>query len=173
MVHHTGSKRYEAWRGQVPGSFALDRCRDLLRALLAGWPRRSRSMLVFNAGGGEFLETLWEAGFDVTAQDSDPEYLELARKRLGSRAGFVLSAPDHLPFDDCFFDYAVAASALEFWEDPEAVLREIGRVACGGLIVIFPSTWSVFNLECRVRRGNLLCAEARHLLQSPPPVLAV
>ncbi len=167
---NAGSKRYDAWKGQAAGAVALDRSRDLLRALLAGWPRRSRSMLVFNAGSGAFLETLWEAGFDVTAHDSDPEYLALARKRLGSRADFVLSAPDHLPFDDCFFDYAVAVAALEFWPDPEAVLREISRVACGGLIVIFPSAWSLFGLECRLRGRHALCAAARPLLQSPRSV---
>lgn len=161
------SKRYEVWKEQAAGAFALDRCQDLLRALLAGWPRRSRSLLAFTVGSGVFLETLWEAGFDVTGQDNDPEYLEQARKRLGSRADFVLSAPDHLPFDDCFFDYAVAVLGMEFWDDPEAVLREIGRVACGGLILIFPSVWSAFALECRMRGQNSLCAASRPLLQSP------
>lgn len=167
MSRHAESKRYEAWKGQTAGAFALDRCRDLLRALLAGWPRRSRSVLAFNAGSGVFLETLWEAGFDVTGQDDDPAYLRLAREHLGSRADFVLSAPDHLPFDDCFFDYAVAVAALEFWDDPEAVFSEIGRVACGGLLLIFPSVWSAFGLECRLRGKNPLCATARPLLQSP------
>ena len=170
MSRYAGSKRYEAWRGQAAGAFALDRCRDLLRTLLAGWPRRSRSVLAFNVGSGAFLETLWEAGFDVTGQDSDPAYLDLARKRLGSRVDFTLSAPDHLPFDDCFFDYAVAVAALEFWDDPEAVLKEIGRVACGGLIVIFPSAWSAFSLECRLRGADPLCAAARPLLRSPRTV---
>jgi SAM-dependent methyltransferase len=170
MSRYAGGKRYEAWRGLIAGAFAMDRCRDLLRTLLAGWPRRSRSVLAFNAGNGTVLETLWEAGFDVTGQDSDPAYLELARTHLGSRADFVLSAPDHLPFDDSFFDYAVAVAALEFWETPETVLKEIGRVACGGLILIFPSAWSLFSLECRLRRRAPLCAAVRHLLLSPRKV---
>ena len=89
---NAGSKRYDAWKGQAAGAVALDRSRDLLRALLAGWPRRSRSMLVFNAGSGVFLETLWEAGFDVTAQDSDPEYLARAQARLDEvQKGIVLA----------------------------------------------------------------------------------
>lgn len=168
MSDETGT-RYDSWRGLEAGSFALARCRDLLRSLLAGWPRRARSMLVFNAGtgSGAFLETLWEAGFDVTGQDNDQGYLERARKRLGSRSDFVLSAPNHLPFDDYFFDYAVAVAALEFWEDPEAVLREIGRVACGGLIVIFPCAWSLFALECRAYGRTPLCVAANPLLLSP------
>ena len=168
MPDRTGT-RYEPWRGQEAGSFALARCRDLLRSLLAGWPRRTRSMLMFNAGtgSGAFLETLWEAGFDVTGQDNDQNYLDRARKRLGARSDFVLSAPDHLPFDDSFFDYAVAVAALEFWENPEAVLREIGRVTCGGLIIIFPCSWSLFALECRTRGRSPLCDTAGPLLQSP------
>ena len=159
--------RYQAWLESESGAYALSRCRDMLRRLLSGWPRRSRSVLVFNAGSGDFLETLWEAGFDVTAQENDAAFLETARARLGSRAEFVLSAPDRLPFDDCSFDYAVAACALEFWERPEAVLEEIGRLACSGVILIVPNAWSLFGMECRLRKSAPLCASARPLLQSP------
>ena len=167
MSEDSCQTRYQEWYANEAGAYALARSQDLLRELLSGWPRRARSVLVFNAGSGEFLETLWEAGFDVTAQESDQEYLALARERLGSRADFVLSAPDHLPFDDCTFDYAVAVAALEFWENPEAVLREIGRVACNGLILIFPSAWSLFALECRLRGKKNLCSTALPLLHSP------
>jgi SAM-dependent methyltransferase len=124
-------------------------------------------MLAFNVGDGFFLETLWEAGFDVTGQDGDPKYQELAQKRMGSRADVILASPDHLPFDDCVFDYAVAVFALECWVNPEAVLEEIGRVVCGGLIVIFPSAWSLLSLECRLLKRRPLCAALRPLLQSP------
>ena len=159
--------RYQDWQQSERGLFALSRCKGMLRHLLSGWPRRSRSVLVFNAGSGDFLESLWEAGLDVTAQENDAAFLESARKSLGSRAEFVLSAPDHLPFDDCSFDYAVAVCALEFWERPEAVLEEIGRLACSGVILIVPNAWSLFGLECRLRKSAPLCASARPLLQTP------
>ncbi|MDL2316135.1 class I SAM-dependent methyltransferase [Desulfovibrio sp. OttesenSCG-928-A18] len=159
--------RYQAWLESSRWTFALERCQDLLHCLLSGWPRRSRSVLVMGAGSGAFVETLWESGFDVTAQDNDPDFLALARQRLGSRADFVLGAPDHLPFDDCAFDYAVAAGAMEFWSHPEAVLKEMGRLSCSGIIVIFPNAWSLFGLECRLRPKHPLCAVARPLLQSP------
>ncbi len=161
------SRRYEDWYAEEKGAFALEKSRELLRHLFSGWPRRSRSALVFNAGSGHFLETLWESGFDVTGQDSEPEFLALARQRLGTRADYVLSSPEHLPFDDCSFDYAVAAAAFEFWTDPAAVLAEIGRVACGGFVMLFPNRYSLFSLECRLRRKNPLCADVRLLLQSP------
>lgn len=167
MPHTPGNKRYEVWQEKDAGSFALNRCRDLLRLLSAEWPRRSRSVLAFNVGSGDVVDLLWESGFEVTGQDNDPELLAHAQKRLGARADFVLSAPDHLPFDDGFFDYAVAVAALEFWEDPEAVLREAGRIADRGFILIVPSSWSLFGLECRLRKKQPPFAASASLLQSP------
>lgn len=167
MSEQQAYSRYQMWQESESGLYALSRSRDMLRRLFSGWPRRSRSVLVFNAGSGDFGEVLWEAGFDVTAQESDAGLLETARKRLGSRAEFVLSAPEHLPFDDCAFDYAVAACALEFWECPQAVLEEIGRLACSGVILIVPNAWSLFGLECRLRKRAPLCASAGPLLQNP------
>lgn len=167
MEDSKSSNRYRDWLEQRAGSYALSRCQDLLRGLLSGWSRRSRSVLAMGAGSAGFVETLWDAGFDVTAQDSDPAFLDEARKLLGSRAEFVLSAPDHLPFDDDAFDYAVAALALEFWESPESVLREMGRLACSGVILVFPNAWSLFGLECRLRKRHSLCATAQPLLRSP------
>jgi SAM-dependent methyltransferase len=167
MTSPLHASRYQSWLDREKGAFALDRCRDLLRGLFSTWPRRSRSMLVLNAGSADFLETLWEAGFDVTGQDSDPDFLERARKCLGRRAEFVLSAPDHLPFADCSFDYAVAVAALEFWDKPEAVLEEMGRLACAGVIIIFPNAWSLFGLECHLRKADPLCSSALPLLRNP------
>lgn len=164
---HIFQPRYEAWFESEKGVYAMSRCKDLLRGLLSGWPRRSRSILAFNAGSSDFIELLWESGFDVTGQDSDPGFLDLARARLGKRADFVLSSPDHLPFDDCSFDYVVAAAAMEFWDNPEAVLREIKRLACSGVILIFPNAWSFFGLECKLRKNHGLCASASPFLKSP------
>jgi len=167
MTNSETTARYESWPESEAGSVALAQCNTLLRGLFAGWPRRSRTMLVMGAGSGDFIERLWEAGFDITGQENDSEFLAKAKARMGSRAEFVLSAPDHLPFDDCAFDYAVIVAAYEFWDNPELVLEEINRVACSGVILIFPNAWSLFGIECRLREKNPLCASARPLLQSP------
>lgn len=164
------SNAYLAWANSEAGSAAMFHCAALLSRLFAGWPRRSSSMLVMGAGRGVFIERLWEAGFDVTGQESDPELLEQARARLGSRAAFVLSSPEHLPFDDCAFDYTVVAGAYEFWDSPETVLQEIDRLTCGGVIIIFPNAWSLFGLECLVRKKHPFCASALPLLQSPKTI---
>ena len=167
MNHISKNERYCHWPEEDSGAYALRVCQDLLRHLLSGWPRRSRSVLTLGAGSCALVETLWDAGFDVTAQDDNRECLDRARALLGSRADFVLSAPDHLPYDDDAFDYAVATLALEFWEDPEAVLTEMNRLATRGVVLLFPNAWSLFGLECHIRRGNRLCRSARPLLHSP------
>ncbi|MDR2160884.1 MAG: class I SAM-dependent methyltransferase [Desulfovibrio sp.] len=160
----TPETRYAYWYATSSGAFALARKKELLGRLLSGWTRRTRSLLVVQAGDGIFLENLWESGFDVTGQESVPALLGAARARLGGRADYALGAPDLLPFDSCSFDYAVAVDALEFCREPGAVLREMGRVACGGLILMVPNAWSLLGLRC------LLAADHRPLLpflQSP------
>lgn len=166
------TERYQQWLAHERGIVALECCQVLLRGLLAGWPRRSRSMLMLNAGSAAYAETLWEAGFDLTVQDNHPDYLDKARQRLGRRAEFVLSAPEHLPFEDCAFDYAVAAAALEFWDNPADVLREMQRLACSGIIVLFPNAFSLFGLECRLAEQDPFYLAARPLLRNPRALAA-
>lgn len=173
MTDNCASLRYGAWFESDKGQYACACCKQLLHGLLSGWPRRSRSLLAFNAGSTDFVEMLWECGFDVTAQDSDQVHLEQARACLGNRAKLVLASPDHLPFDDYSFDYAIAVAAMEFWENPKEVLTEIKRLTCSGVILIFPNTWSLFSLECRMRKNHLLCSCARPLLRSPRELLGL
>jgi hypothetical protein len=104
------------------------------------------------AGNVELVESAWEAGFDVTVQDNDAVRLERVGSVMGRRVACVFSAPDHLPFDDKSFDYAAASPTLDFAGNPEGVPAEMGRLSCGGVILIFFNAWSVFGLECRVRR---------------------
>jgi hypothetical protein len=136
-------------------AFAMRRCSELLRRLLPGRPRRSVSLLVMGAGSVELVESVWEAGFDVTVQDNDASRLEQVVSLMGRRVECVLSSPDHLPFDDKSFDYAATSPALDFAGDPEDVQAEMGRLSCAGVILVFFNACSVFGLECRVRRATL------------------
>jgi hypothetical protein len=105
------------------------------------------------AGNVELVESVWEAGFDVTVQDNDASGLERIAGLMGRRVECVLSAPDRLPFDDKSFDYAAASPTLDFAGDHEAVQAEMGRLSCAGVIFVFFNAWSVFGLECRARRA--------------------
>ena len=110
-------------------------------------------MLVMNAGNDLFLHCLWQAGFDVTAQDSTPEFLQKARESLGNRAEYILSAPDHLPCEDGVFDYVVVPG-FEFWLHHEAVLQEMHRVVTCGVIILFSNAFSLHRLGWKLRRTS-------------------
>ncbi|MDR2799828.1 MAG: class I SAM-dependent methyltransferase [Desulfovibrio sp.] len=156
----------------LAGRFALESGRGLMRGLMSGWPRRARSALVLGALAWSVAENLWEAGFDVTVQDGSPRRLEAARAALSRRVEYALSSPDHLPFDDSSFDYAVAGPFPALAERADAVLREMDRLACSGVLIIFFNSWSMFGLECRIKREIPLYAQAFACLQSPRAIAA-
>ena len=126
-----------------------ERLEYLLAGMMSGWPRRGRLLLALSAGRAPFLESLWLAGFDLTVHDNDPEALAVAAGTLKNRAERILGAPEHLPVDDCSFDYALALPGPET-PLPE-LLRELHRVACRGVLLLFASSWSLAALEYRLR----------------------
>ena len=155
-------KEYLQWAFSPQGEVALKARLMLLRHLLSGWPRRSRSVLVMHAGRSAFPELLYDCGFSVTCQEDDPaQYTRLCEQNK-KHLPCVLAAPDHLPFDDRSFDFTVAISGIEYWLDPLAVLQEISRVSCSGCILLFANKLSLFWLE------TLLGQKRRTPLPSPP-----
>ena len=138
----------DQWLATPRGEFAGRYVQHLLWSLLSGWQRRGRSMLVLNAGSGPFAHALWEIGFDVTAQDEAPVFLDAAQSRLGTRAEYLLAMPDHLPCDDLEYDYSVAVCAPEVWGDVQQALHELHRVSAVGVILIFTNTLSVNRAHC-------------------------
>ena len=143
----------EGWLGGDEGSTARAALDALLVRLYGGWPRRGKKMLVMNAGNGLFLRNLWEAGFDVTAQDHAPDFLQKARDSLGNRAEYLLASPDHLPCEDAAFDYVVIPG-LEYCLNHEAVLQEIHRVVTCGVIILFSNAFSLHRLGWKLGRAR-------------------
>ena len=135
----------EMWLAGEGGTHAREAFDALLVRLYGVWPRRGKKMLVMNAGNDHFLHCLWQAGFDVTAQDDTPEFLQKARESLGNRAEYLLAAPNHLPCEGDTFDYVVV-SGFEYWLDHAAVLQEIHRVVTGGVIILFSNAFSLHRL---------------------------
>ena len=129
--------------------FAAERLTYLLAGMTSHWPRRGRKLLAVSAAATPLPESLWQAGFDLTVQDRRPEALNAASETLKTRAAYILGVPDHLPVDDCAFDYGVALIGPE---DPLGdMLRELRRAVCRGVLLIFASSWSIAALEHRVR----------------------
>ena len=147
--HHP---HYSAWNATPQGAVALRHIKRLLRGHIAGWQRRSRSLLVLNAGSGEYLEMLWQSGFDLTAHEDRLSFLKKCQTLMGHKIEYTLAAPEHLAFQDDHFDYTVAIGGLEFWADPQAVLAEIARVTRTGCVLVFPNLYSCFALEMRLKR---------------------
>lgn len=153
--------RYDAWFATESGRFALAAEKRLLEAAVAGWPRRGQKLLEIGCGTGVFLEALWQMGFDVSGLDPSPTMLARARERLKNRADLHLAHGEHLPFEDKEFDFAVLWNALEFCEDPEALLREAARVAAKGILVGFLNRHSLYFALKGTSRGGGALARAR------------
>lgn len=122
----------------------------LLHELMSGWHRRGSGLL--QMGLSLSPEFFWDAGFEVTALDSSPRRLEAARAQTGPKIDYRLSSPEHLPFDEGEFEYAVLAHQspkagkegfLRPGESAEDVLLEARRVAAKGMIVL---DWNRFSL---------------------------
>jgi ubiquinone/menaquinone biosynthesis C-methylase UbiE len=83
----------------------------------------------------------------ITASDNHPEILEVARRRTAGEPAIAVEAADalRLPFPDAAFDAALLTLTLHHFEPEEAVqvLRELARVARGGIIVSdLDRTWA-------------------------------
>ncbi|HEU4457080.1 MAG TPA: class I SAM-dependent methyltransferase [Longimicrobium sp.] len=104
-------------------------------ALLRPWMEGADlgSVLDVGCGTAALLPRLsaWSARFDrYTGLDLSPEMLRMARAKAGdaARAAFVAGSAEALPFRAGAFDTAVSASAMHYWEAPDAALAEIRRV---------------------------------------------
>ena len=88
-----------------------------------------RRILDAGCGSGPLSAALRDRGAVVTAIDSSPGMLALARQRLGADADLhVADLGDPLPFPDGAFDDVVACLVLHYLEDWEAPLAELRRV---------------------------------------------
>lgn len=141
----------DEWFKEPRGELALKSISSVLASLTSYWPRRNRSLLVYNAGSGPFAYNLWRAGFDITAQDDDHRLLRKARESLTSRAEYILAAPDLMPVSDNEYDYSIIPCAMEFWVDPVEALKEVHRITRRGVVFIF---FNAFSLHYARYRSN-------------------
>ena len=90
-------------------------------------------------GTGHALECLLQKSEQVIGVDGSPRMLELARRRLapfGDRVSLRIGELEHLPLADREADFALLSMVLHHLEDPEAALRETGRVLKPGASLI-------------------------------------
>ena len=78
------------------------------------------------AGGASLLAR--RLGASVTGVDASQGLLDLAGRRVPD-AGFELGDLEALPFPDATFDAVIAASSIQYAEDPAEATRQLARVA--------------------------------------------
>jgi 2-polyprenyl-3-methyl-5-hydroxy-6-metoxy-1,4-benzoquinol methylase len=117
-------------------------------------------------GGGRLLEALAGQGWTVTGADVSEAMVELARRRV-PEATLVVAPVEHLPFEDGSFDAVAALGVLEFAQDVDAALTELGRVLRPkGLAVV---SWPNFGGLYTAWRGGVVYRLARALGRPAPP----
>jgi ubiquinone/menaquinone biosynthesis C-methylase UbiE len=117
----------------------------LLRPWIAG--RDLGRVVDVACGTGNLLPMIAERAGRVesyAAVDFSPEMLRAARGKASGaepRAGFVAADALALPFRAASFETAVCASALHYWNDPGAGLREVRRVLRPGGRLLLLDWW--------------------------------
>ena len=129
-------------------AFTLAARQLLVHKMVYGWRRRGQTLLEVNCGAGFFLDGFWEAGFNVNGQEKDRDLAQNARDRLGGKAEIALASPEHLPYEDDFFDYAVCVNGMDNINtpNPQNVMAEMLRVASKGVLIAFSNIFSAYGL---------------------------
>jgi SAM-dependent methyltransferase len=93
--------------------------------LLVEWAAGARTALDVATGGGHVARRLREAGIEVVSCDAAP----------GMRPDVVCRAED-LPFADAGFDLVTSRLGAHHFDDVEAAVREMARVARERVVVV-------------------------------------
>jgi SAM-dependent methyltransferase len=175
----TASDQYAGRFSGAMGRYFLAVQERMIMDFLGGpAPRR-----VLEVGGGhaQLAPALLEAGHEVWVQGSTPscaKRLAPLLARYPGRLRFVVSSLWSLPFPDRAFDAVIAVRLLAHVERLEPLLREMGRVSDGRVIVDFPPVFSanlgqplLFGMKRRVE-GNTRPFFCYHVRQLYPPLRA-
>jgi ubiquinone/menaquinone biosynthesis C-methylase UbiE len=157
---------YDAWYETELGRVMAEAESALV---LAAFAPPGPEVLEIGCGTGIHTALLAERGYRVTALDASGDMLARARERLASRAleaewvqGDVREVLPRLGQ----FHGILTVAALEFMDDPEAVLREsFEHLSAGGCMVVGfiagESSWSTFYLDRASRHPGSVFAHAR------------
>ncbi len=108
---------------------------------LARLPQRGRQRaLDLGCGTGPYLGILARYAREVVGVDVAPAMIEEARRNLQpglDNVTLMVASVFDLPFPESHFDVGVCVGVLEYFDDPEAVLRAVFRVMKPGGSIIF------------------------------------
>jgi ubiquinone/menaquinone biosynthesis C-methylase UbiE len=151
----TGPVDHADWNFR-PVLGAIQRARFRLLLGLLGSERYDR-LLEIGYGSGVFLPELARRCRSLYGVDihREPDRVTAALGKLEVRASLSTASAEAMPFEDGFFDAAVAVSSFEFIADFDRACREIGRVIGprGSFFVITPGDSPILDAGLKLMTG--------------------
>ena len=130
-------------------------------------PLDGRRVLDLGCGAGVFLRMAADRGAAVSGLDASEGLLAEAARRV-PEADLRLGELDRLPFADDAFDVVTAFSSIFFALDPVTALRQAGRVARPGAVVVV-QVWGREE-RCSLLAMKRAAADLREDDLAGPPV---
>ena len=136
----SGTKQAELW---APGArdwsdYNEPMCTPFYAAVLdATGVSPGTTLLDVGCGGGFALLLAHQRGTATAGLDATAALLDIARERVPDADLVVGDLEDPLPFDQGTFDVVTAFNAVQYADDPVAVLKNMSHVAKPGGLVSF------------------------------------
>jgi len=126
---------YEAWFATHVGAFVARLEEQLILDLLD--PKASELILEVGSGTDYFLRAATRSGARGVGIEPSEEMLAAAVAQTSTSIDHVRGRGESLPFKDECFDALLCMTALEFVQDPHAVLDQATRVVRPGGRLVF------------------------------------
>jgi SAM-dependent methyltransferase len=146
----TDAEQYEKWFCSPQGQRVLALEKDLFKKVWT--PVAPQRVLEVGCGSGIFLEWFISQGHMVAGLEPSSASLDLARRRLGSKALLEKGFAENLPYEDNEFDTVALITCLEFVDDPFLSLKEAFRVARRNVLLGVLNKFSMGRLQYGIQR---------------------
>jgi SAM-dependent methyltransferase len=141
----TDAERQQRWFSSTQGQRVLKVEKELFSKVWT--PASPHRVLEVGCGSGIFLEWFMSQGHMVTGLEPSGSSLELARRRLGARAGLEKGFAENLPYEDNEFDTVALINTLEFVDEPYLALKEAFRVARRNVLLGVLNKYSLSRIQ--------------------------
>jgi ubiquinone/menaquinone biosynthesis C-methylase UbiE len=132
----------DSWESGDPYEYYMGRWSRLVAHLFIDWlsPSSGLNWLDIGCGSGALSEVIISnhKPAALTAIDQSKGFVNIAQKRLGSRAKCRVGNALSLPMDESSVNIAVSGLVLNFISEPEKALSEMMRVTeAGGTVAVY------------------------------------
>jgi ubiquinone/menaquinone biosynthesis C-methylase UbiE len=165
MIIPRGAEFHERIAGNWAASYARGGCKhrlELFNSILDRSVMSGQLWLDLGCGSGVLTRELIKRGARVVALDGSPSMLEAALRSVDIAASAQVTfqqgdAQDLSWSEPCAFDGVLCSSVVEYVEDEDELMRQVGRVLKnnGLLIISMPPKRSVVRTVLKVLRRFL------------------